>query len=94
VLESDAFPPDVPNLIGIACACWFGFEATICTLADEDFVASACDTAVTEIVAGLGTCAGAVSTPAAEIVPSEEFPPSIPLTSHVTSVFVDPVTLA
>jgi hypothetical protein len=65
------------------------------TLADADFVESACETAVTVTVAGLGIFAGAVYTPAAEIDPAvATFPPVTPFTSQVTDVFMVFVTVA
>jgi len=44
--------------------------------------------------AGLGTCAGAVYTPEALIVPVVAVPPTRPFTCHWTAVFVVPVTVS
>jgi len=64
--------------------------AVTVTLADPDFVASACEVAVTVTVAGFGTVAGAVYIP-----PLEMFPFAVPpLTLQVTAVFDVPVTVA
>ena len=51
-------------------------------------------TAVTVAFAPDGRTAGAVNTPVAEIVPDAVPPPATPFTSHVTFVFVLPVTVA
>jgi hypothetical protein len=69
-------------------------EAVTVAVADPDFVVSACDTAVTVTVAGLGTTEGAVYSPAVEIVPTVEFPPATPFTCQVTAVLEVPVTVA
>jgi len=69
-------------------------EAVTVILADPDFVVSACDTAVTVTVAGLGTAEGAVYSPEVEIVPTVEFPPVAPFTCQVTAVLEVPVTVA
>src|SRR5713101_7416141 len=61
------------------------------TVALADLVVSACDTAVTVTVFGLGTAAGAVYRPAVEIVPTVALPPVTPFTCQVTAVFVVPV---
>lgn len=64
------------------------------SLADE----SASLTAVTVTLGGDGTAAGAVyvavSPPVVEIVPTLEFPPATPFTSHETFVSDVPVTVA
>ena len=59
-------------------------EVTTVTLAAADLVASAAATAVTLTCAGEGTTAGAVYSPAAEIVPSVALPPLTPPTCQVT----------
>lgn len=64
------------------------------TLAEARACASAWLTAVTVTLAGDGRVAGAVYNPAAEIVPALALPPETPSTSHVTLVFVLPVTMA
>jgi hypothetical protein len=69
-----------------------GFSSV--TALDPEALASACEIAVTVIVLGFGTAAGAVYTPEELIVPADEFPPATPFTDHVTPWFVDPVTAA
>jgi hypothetical protein len=68
--------------------------AVMVTVAEADLVASACETAVTVTVAGLGTLAGALKTPAVEIVPVVAFPPVTPFTCQVTAVLVVFCTVA
>ncbi len=94
MLESLAFPPVVPRMIGKFCAASFGVRAAMVTAAGADFVASASNTTVTVTFAGLGTCAGAVYTPEALIVPVMAVPPTRPFTCHWTAVFVVPVTVS
>ena len=53
-----------------------------------------CATAVTVTLEPGGRIVGAVNRPAAEIVPVVAPPPKTPFTSHVTFVFVSPVTVA
>jgi len=60
------------------------------TVADADFVASACEVAVTFTCGGFGTVAGAVYMPELVIVP----PDAPPATLQVTAVFDAPVTVA
>ena len=62
------------------------------TVTDADFVLSAFDVAVTVTCAGLGTAAGAVKRPVAEMVPQVAPEQPAPLRLHVTAVFVVPVT--
>jgi hypothetical protein len=64
------------------------------TEADDDADVSACETAVTLTVAGLGTVAGAVYSPPEETVPTEELPPAVPFTCQVTAVLVALATVA
>ena len=71
------------------------------TVAVADFVVSACEIAVTDTDAGLGTAEGARKTASfavfktvVEITPFAELPPLTPLTCQVTAVLVDPVTVA
>jgi hypothetical protein len=64
------------------------------TTAEADFVESACATAVTVTVAGVGMADGAVYRPNVEIVPTVAFPPATPFTCQVTAVFVAFVTVA
>src|ERR671923_1004148 len=68
--------------------------AVMVTCAEADFVASACDTAVTVTVAGLGTTAGAVYRPELEIVPIVALPPLTPFTCQVTAVLLVFCTIA
>lgn len=64
------------------------------TLADPLALGDATLTAVTVTVAGDGSTFGAVYVPLVEIVPTLEFPPACPFTSHVTAASVVPVTVA
>ena len=59
----------------------------IVTVAEADRVESATDTAVTVTVAGDGTVAGAVYSPAVEIAPTVALPPVTVFTCQVTCVF-------
>jgi hypothetical protein len=71
------------------------------TVAVADFVGSACEMAVTETEAGLGTPEGAkynasfvVPRTVVETSPLLAFPPLTPFTCHVTPVLDDPETVA
>jgi hypothetical protein len=71
------------------------------TVEAEEVVPFAIDAAVTDTAAGDGTFAGAVYTAhrvvpqvPAPIVPTVEFPFTIPFTFQVTAVSVGPVTVA
>jgi hypothetical protein len=64
-----------------------GLTAVTVTVADADFVLSACDVAVTVTCAGVGTAVGAMYRPVLVIVPLE----APPATLHVTAVFEVPV---
>jgi len=79
-------PGEMPLSVGV------GFHNV--TEAEPDFVVSAVLVAVTLIVLGDGSVAGAVYWPVASIVPSVELPPAVEFTDHVTVVFVEPDTLA
>src|SRR5262245_48261912 len=57
------------------------------TAAVAVFGGSATDVALTVTTAGFGTEFGALYDPDAEMVPTVEFPPTIPLTFQVTAVF-------
>jgi hypothetical protein len=57
-------------------------------IAVADFVGSVTLIAVTCTIAGEGKSAGAVYTPAFEIVPTVAFPPAAPLTLHTTLVLL------
>jgi len=59
-----------------------------------DLVVSAAEVAVTVTSAGFGTVDGAVYQPVEEIVPHEAPVQPVPVTLHITLVFVDPVTVA
>ena len=72
---------------GCTVTCTVEAVARMVTVAVEDFVESACDVAFTVAVAGLGTVAGAVYKPEAEMVPP-------PATDQVTAELVVPVTVA
>jgi hypothetical protein len=61
-------------------------------LAEDDFVESATEVAVTVARAGLGTVAGAVYRPEEVIVPQEPETQPIPVTVQLTLVFELPVT--
>jgi hypothetical protein len=65
----------------------------IVTAAFADFVLSAAEVAVTVTSGGLGNVAGAVYKPVEEIVPQDAPAQPVPLTLHVTLVFVAPVTV-
>jgi hypothetical protein len=62
----------------------------IVTIAEPDFVGSACDAAVTVTCDGFGAVAGAAYNPVAEIVPFAAPPPTL----QVTAVFEVPDTVA
>ena len=64
-----------------------GLTAVTVTIADADFVLSACDVAVTVTCAGFGTAVGAMYRPVLVIVPLE----APPATLHVAAVFELPV---
>lgn len=64
------------------------------TVADAVAPGEATLTAVTVTVVLAGSAAGAVYNPLAVIVPAPALPPAWPSTSHATSVFDVPVTLA
>lgn len=64
-----------------------GVAAVMITCAEAILLLSACETAVTLTVAGLGTAAGAVYMPVEEIVPSLASPPLAPLTCQITAIF-------
>jgi hypothetical protein len=64
------------------------------TVACPDCVGSATDTADTVTLAGAGIAAGAVYSPALDMVPTVALPPTTPLTCQVTAVFVVLETVA
>ncbi len=67
-----------------------GVAVVTVTVADADFVESACEVAVTVACGGFGTVAGAVYSPLLEMVPFE----APPATLQATAVFDVPVTVA
>jgi hypothetical protein len=77
---------EMPLSVGV------GFQSV--TEAEPDFVVSAALVAVTLMVFGEGSVAGAVYLPVASTVPSVALPPAVEFTDHVTAVFVEPDTLA
>jgi hypothetical protein len=64
------------------------------TVAEADFVVSACEVAITVTSDGLGTVGGAVYKPPVVIVPQVAPAHPTPLTLQVTPVFAVPVTVA
>lgn len=64
------------------------------TVACPDRVGSATDTAETVTLGEVGIAAGAVYTPALDMVPTVALPPGIPLTCQVTAMLVVFVTAA
>jgi hypothetical protein len=64
--------------------------AVTVTVADPDFVESACEAAITVTAAGVGTVAGALYSPLLEMLPFAV----PPFTLQVTAVFVVPLTVA
>src|SRR5713226_367845 len=99
VLESLAFPPDVPTWIAPDCAFWFpGWIVTVALPEAELF---ACETALTvKVVVMLlplpsdfvGTPLGATYNPLVDMNPKVWLPPAMPLTSQVTAVLGAPFT--
>jgi len=77
-----------------ACAGETVTPTVMVTLADADFVLSACNIAVTVTVAGEGTTEGAVYSPEVSIVPDVAFPPLVPFTCQVTAALLVPWTIA
>ena len=74
----------VPVAVTVTVYVPAGVGVLIVTIAESDFVTSACETADTATGFGLGTVAGAVYIPVVSIVPTVEFPPVTPLTCQVT----------
>jgi hypothetical protein len=99
VLESLAFPPDVPNRIAPDCAFWFpGWMVTVALPEAELF---ACETALTVTVVVIllplpsdfvGTPLGATYSPLVDTNPMVWLPPAMPLTSQVTAELGAPFT--
>jgi len=78
-----AVPGEIEILTGV------GEEGVVMvTVAEADLLVSACETALTVTIAGLGTVAGAVKTPNVEIVPVVALPPVTPFTCQVTAVLL------
>ena len=71
-----------------------GGNARMVTVVDADTAESAAEIAVTVSALGLGTVAGAVKRPDAEIVPVVGVPPVTPLTCHTTAELLEFVTVA
>jgi hypothetical protein len=84
-----AVPGEIEILTGVGEE-----DEVMVTVAEADLVVSACETAVTVTVAGLGTVAGAVKAPDVEIIPVVAFPPVTPFTCQVTAVLVVFCTVA
>jgi hypothetical protein len=99
VLESLAFPPDVPNSIVPVWAFWFpGWMVTVALPDAELFT---CETALTVTVVVMllpllsdfvGTPLGATYNPLVDINPMVWLPPAMLLTSQVTAVLGEPFT--
>src|ERR1039458_9453269 len=70
---------------GETLTCTLFGAAAIVTVADADLVESAALVTVIVTVLGLGTVAGAVNRPPAEIVPTVELPPAMPPTLQFRS---------
>src|SRR6266446_6781303 len=99
VLESLAFPPEVPNSIAPDCAFWF--PGWMVTVAEPDAELFACETALTVTVVVtlpplpsdfVGTPLGAAYNPLVEMNPKAWVPPAISLTSQVTAALGEPFT--
>jgi hypothetical protein len=71
-----------------------GGPSVTVTVARADRLGSATETAPTVTAAGEGTLAGAMKTPAGEMVPTVASPPVTPLTCHVTAVSLVLLTVA
>ena len=71
-----------------------GGSARMVTVVEADTAESAAAIAVTVSALGLGTVAGAVKRPDAEIVPVDAEPPVTPLTCHTTAELLELVTVA
>src|ERR1700687_5847021 len=98
VLESLAFPPEVPSSIAPDCA--FSFPGWMVTVAVPD-PELACETALTVTVVVMllpfplgfvGTPLGATYNPLVEMNPKVWLPPAMPLTCQVTAVLGVPST--
>src|SRR4029077_10049401 len=101
VLESLAFPPEVPNSIVPDCAFWF--PGWMVTVAEPDAELFACETALTVTVVVIlpplpsvfvGTPLGATYTPLFDMNPKGWLPPAMPSTCQVTAVLGAPFTNA
>src|SRR6266576_527043 len=64
------------------------------TIAEADFVTSACDMAETVTETGFGSTDGAVYSPLGSTVPEAGLPPVTPFTCQETWVLLDPLTVA
>src|SRR4029077_18021137 len=101
VLESLAFPPEVPSSTAPACAFWF--PGWMMTVADPDAALFACEAALTFTVVAIllplpsdvvGTPLGATYNPLVDMNPVVWPPPAMPSTCQVTAVLGAPFTNA
>src|SRR5260370_27442977 len=99
VLESLAFPPDVPSSIAPDCAFWF--PGWMVTVALPDAELFACETALTVTVVAtlppmpldfVGTPLGATYNPLVDMNPIVWLPPAMLLTCQLTAVLGAPFT--
>src|SRR5216683_1030820 len=99
VLESLAFPPEVPSSIAPNCTFWF--SGRIVTVAAPDAELFACETALTVTVVAMlpplpldfvGTPLGATYNPLVDMNPNVWLPPAMPLTCQLTAVLDAPFT--
>jgi hypothetical protein len=99
VLESLAFPPEVPNSIAPDCAFWF--PGWMVTVAEPDAELFACETALTVTVVVtlpplpsdfVGTPLGATYNPLVDMNPVVWLPPAMASTCQVTAVLGAPFT--
>jgi hypothetical protein len=99
VLESLAFPPEVPNSIAPDCAFWF--PGWMVAVAEPDAELFACETALTVAVVVtlpplpsdfVGTPLGATYNPLVDMNPVVWLPPAMASTCQVTAVLGAPFT--
>jgi len=98
VLESLAFPPEVPSSIAPDCAFWFSGRMVTVAVPDPLPV---CETALTVTVVAMlpplpldfvGTPLGATYDPLVDMNPNVWLPPTMPLTCQLTAVLGAPFT--